>query len=122
MNIADRYINFNSSVSDWRKNMQTTLPQEDRTELLKLSDAACLLYLQYLSMRKMNNQDFSDEVLQKYFPEWSKRKLGNTRRALIKAGWFYQVKGRYTDGRGILTTYIGKDVVFKATHELGKAA
>jgi len=83
----------------------------ERKQLIQeLGDAACMLYEYYLRMASKGDEPLTDEAASDYFG-WNIHKAKRNRLALIRAGWFRQVRSTYSDGRRGMTLYIGESAV-----------
>ena len=85
----------------------------DKKELMsECGDAALILMEYYLSKGGAFGFEFTDEKSADVLG-WSERKVGDSRRRLIKAYYFLQKSGRYSDGTVFKTTFLGKKRVKK---------
>ena len=89
------------------------MTDDERLALLALGDAQYILYQYYIqsySDVKRRDELFMDEKTAELLG-WSERRGGNVRRQLQKAGWYYRVSGRFTDGYKFSKIFLGKDVI-----------
>jgi hypothetical protein len=97
------------------------LSDRERRELISdIGDAACMLYEYYLRMASIGDRELSDTQVAGYFG-WSKYKAKRNRLALIRAGWFRSTKGVFSDGRKLMSYYIGQDAVQESRQGRGVA-
>lgn len=94
--------------------IQRILKENVQRDLIaEVGDVGVLLYQFYLRRSTKNNYTFPDEDAAKYFG-WDIKKVARTRRKLMKAHWFHQRSGKYSNGTKIFTTYLGKKEVLTA--------
>ena len=96
------------------------LSSEERKEILKLGEAACLLYEFYLRMASIPQQSMEDDVAIKYFG-WNIHKVRRYRQVLHKNGWFNSVRFTYTNSNKGITYYVGKNAVRQSLANKGRS-
>lgn len=94
-----------------RKSTTMYLTLKDTKSLIKeCGDAAVILMTYYYSKAGVPNFEYTDEKSAMALG-WTVRKAQSIRLQLTKAHWYYEVSGKYTDGRSIKTFYLGKQTV-----------
>lgn len=87
------------------------LTTADKKQLMQeCGDASLILFEYYLSKAGIEEYDFADDKVAKSLG-WGIRKVQETRKRLIKAGYFAQQHGKYSNGNKIVTTYLGKETI-----------
>ena len=84
--------------------------RERREVITKIGDSACMLFEYYLRMASIGGLPLTDFDAAAYFG-WNVHKVKRNRLALGRAGWYRSTKGSFTDGRKIMSYYIGEDAV-----------
>ena len=104
-------VNYNTVCEKQKSNRRPTrmyLRLQDKVEIMQACNSdAVILYEYYLSKAGVEEFELSDEKAAIAL-RWSLRKIQEVRKKLVKEGFFLQKKGRYTDGRKIITTYLGR--------------
>lgn len=114
------YNYITKALKQKSKRVPTTmyLTLSDKRKLMEeCNDASVILFEYYLSKAGIEEFMYTDEKAAMALG-WSKRKVEETRKKLTKAGYFFQRKGKYSNGTKIITTYLGKDQVAKVKKEL----
>ena len=84
--------------------------QDIKNLVQECGEASCLLYQYYTSKAGIDGFEYTDAKSAKYFG-WKESKAKQLRLKLSKANWFYQVSGKLNNGKKIINTYLGKNVV-----------
>ncbi len=91
------------------------VPTEEvaRELMAEIDDSAYALYAYYVLKSREHRFTFEDENAAEYLG-WKLDKVKRNRRKLQQHHWFHQESGKYSGGRKIFTTYLGKDKVIPA--------
>jgi hypothetical protein len=95
------------------------LTLKDKVEIMKeCGDASLILFDFYLTKTSYMNgtekgYDYMDDAKTAKSLGWSKFKVRDNRQKLMKNNWMKIVKGRYNNGKKIIKTFLGKEVVEK---------
>ncbi len=94
----------------------TYLRLEDKRVLMKQCNSdAVILFEYYLAKAGVENFAYSDETAARALG-WTERKVQEVRKKLTKADYFFQERGKYSSGRKIVSTYLGRQTVLKLKH------
>jgi len=94
-----------------RKSTTMYLKLTEKKELIQeCGDAALILYEYWLLKAGIPDFQFTDYKSAKALG-WSQSKATQIRLKLTKADYFHEASARYTDGRHVTTSYLGKEMV-----------
>jgi len=115
-------MEYNAFPLKQKKNRSTSkvyLTMKEKVQIMKeCGDASLILFDFYLTKSSYMNgtskgYDYMDDQKTAKLLGWSKSKVRDNRQKLMKNNWMKIVKGKYNNGRKIIKTFLGKEVVEK---------